>query len=112
MACSDAFEALSGRYALRIRGFVASMKTIMSYHKRMTAHVFEVERASMTAEQRAASERYEKAYNREFSTYVFPRMTQIFLPYYNPARQRAPAVLHELLDDYERLAKRPEPLAA
>ena len=53
-ACSDAFEALSGRYPLRIRGFVASMKTIMSYHKRMIGHVFEIERASMSQIGRAS----------------------------------------------------------
>jgi predicted metal-dependent hydrolase len=111
-ACNDAFQALSGGYSLRIRGFLTSMKTIMTYHKNMMAHVFEVDRAKMSPEERADSVRFEKAYNRQFAAYVFPRMTQIFLPNYEPGRQRAPDILHKLLDDYEQLTLKPEPLTA
>lgn len=111
-ACNDAFQALSGSYALRIRGFVTSMKTIMTYHKNMIAHISEIDRATMSPEERAASERFENAYNRQFSAYVFPRMAQIFLPNYDPWRQRAPAALHQALDEYEQLTLRREPVAA
>jgi len=111
-ACNNALKAISGNYFLRIYGFLASMRRIMSYHKKMGHYMLEVDRATLTPEQRAASIRAEKEYNRRFARYVFPRMLQIFLPFYNPEKQTAPRSLHEALKDYEQLALSPEPLTA
>lgn len=111
-ACLDAFAAYSGNYFIRIAGFVAFMRLIIPQDKKMRSYMFEIDRAEMTPERRAESIRYEKAYNRAFAKYVFPRMLKIFLPFYKASKQTAPQALHDALENYEVVAQSPVPLAA
>ena len=109
-ACSSALAAMTNSYPLRISGFIAFMRHALAYHQRSAAIIFEVDREAMSASEKAESIRYEKAYNREFSRYVFPRMARIFLPFYDPAKLAAPTALTAALKDFEGLALLPEPI--
>lgn len=109
-ACSSALYAVSKNYFVRISGFIRFMRHAMSYNKKMVKVIFEADRAKMSPEERLESVRFEKQYMREFSIYVFSRMTQIFLPFYDPIRQTAPQALHEALQYYEAVALQPTPV--
>lgn len=111
-ACSDALRAITRNYFIRVRGLIVFMRQVLSWQKRLTAYMLEVDRATMTPEQRAASVGQQKRNDRAFARYVFPRMLQIFLPFYDPRRQTAPPALHEALGRFEQIALRREPLAA
>jgi predicted metal-dependent hydrolase len=104
-ACSDAFAAYSGNYFIRIAGFIAFMRLIMSTDKKIRKYMFEIDRSEMSPERRAESIRYERDYNRIFAKYVFPRMIKIFMPFYNPAKQNAPDALHDSLKNYDLMSR-------
>jgi predicted metal-dependent hydrolase len=111
-ACSDALRAISGNYFLRIRGLFTFLRHILEWQNRVVGYMLEVDRATMTAAERAESIRLKKECDRAILGYVLPRMSQILLPFYDPRGQTAPQALHDALNEFERIARRPEPLAA
>jgi predicted metal-dependent hydrolase len=111
-ACSDALRAITRNYFVRIRGFLVFLRQVLAWQTRLVDYVLEVDRATMTPEERAASIRLKKRNDRAFARYAFPRMIQIFLPFYDPRGQKAPQALHDALGRYEQVALERQPLTA
>ena len=111
-ACSDALAAISHNYFARVRGLIGFLKLLLPWQNRLVSYMLEVDRGGMTGEQVAESKRLKKEADRSLMTFVFPRMTQILLPFYDPRGQTAPQALHDALIEFERIAAEPRPLAA
>jgi predicted metal-dependent hydrolase len=111
-ACSDALAAITGSYVARVRGLIAFLKLLLPWQSRFVGYMLEVDREGMTEAEVAESKRQKKAADRSLMTFVFPRMTQILLPFYDPRKQTAPQALHEALVEYEKIAAEPRPMAA
>jgi predicted metal-dependent hydrolase len=111
-ACSDALAALTSNYVVRVRGLLAFLKLLLPWQNRLVSYMLSVDRQAMTEAEIAQSKRLKKEADRSLMTFVFPRMTQILLPFYNPRRQTAPQALHDALVEFERIAGEPRPLAA
>jgi predicted metal-dependent hydrolase len=111
-ACSDALKAVSGNYLVRIRGLITFMRMVLPWQKRLVAYMIEVDRATMTSEERVESIWDKRQVDRALARYIFPRIVQIFLPFYDPRRQRAPRVLHHALRHFEQIAGQRERLGA
>ena len=111
-ACSDALDAISQNYFARVRGLFVFLRLLLPWQNRLVAHMLEIDREGMTEAQRAESIRLKKTADRSLASYVFPRMTQILLPFYDPRGQTAPQTLHDALVEFERIAAEPRPLAA
>ena len=76
---------------------------------RRIKHFLELYRASMTPEQRQASEQRHKAYQRRYLKFFVPRMLQILIPYYDPGKAPPSPGLEEALGRYTAMS---EPAAA
>jgi predicted metal-dependent hydrolase len=111
-ACSDALAAITHNYLARVRGLIVFLKLLLPWQNRLVTYMLEVDRAGMTAEQVAQSKRLKAEADRSLMTFVFPRMSQILLPFYDPRGQTAPQALHDALVEFEKIAAQPQPLAA
>lgn len=111
-ACSDALAAITHNYFARVRGLISFLRLLLPWQNRLVAYMLEVDREAMSEAEREQSIRLKTEADRSLTTYVFPRMTQILLPFYDPRRQTAPRRLHEALVEFERIAAAPRPLAA
>jgi predicted metal-dependent hydrolase len=111
-ACSDALDAISGNYFVRIRGLILFMRMVLPWQKRLVGYMLEVDRATMTPDERVESIWTKRRHDRALARYVFPRMLQIFLPFYDPRGQRAPRVLDHALRHFEEVASQRRRLTA
>jgi predicted metal-dependent hydrolase len=111
-ACSDALNAISGNYFVRIRGFWAFFRQVLPWQKRLVAYMLEVDRTTMTSEERVESIWAKREIDRALARYVFPRMVQILLPFYDPRGQRAPRVMDHALKHFAEVARQRTRLAA
>jgi uncharacterized protein len=111
-ACSDALAAISSNYFKRVRGLIGFLKLLLPWQNRIVGYMLEVDRKGMTEAEVAQSKRQKKEADRSLMTFVFPRMTQILLPFYDPRGQTAPQALHDALLEYEKIAAEPRPMAA
>jgi len=68
---------------------------------RARGHLLEVDRAAMSAEDRAASVEREKAMLLQIGTLLKKGARALYSPFYHPARKRTPLGLTEALDRYE-----------
>jgi hypothetical protein len=111
-ACSDALDAISGNYLVRIRGFFAFIRRIRPWQKRLLAYMLEVDRAAMTSEERVASIWARREIERALARYMIPRMIRTLLPFYDPRGQRAPRVMDHALNHFAQVASQRRRLAA
>ena len=111
-SCNRAMDAVGPGYRRRISGLIDFMRLMVPWHARVVDYMLSVDRATMTEPERAESIAEKKFCDREMLGYVLPRISRIFLPFYDPGRVGAPKALFEALDRFERLALSPEPLAA
>jgi predicted metal-dependent hydrolase len=111
-ACSDALDAISGNYLVRIRGFFAFIRQIRPWQKRLVAYMLEVDRAAMSPEERVASIWARRDIDRALARYMIPRMIRTLLPFYDPRGQRAPRVMDHALNHFARVASQRRRLAA
>lgn len=103
-ACHDAFKAISSNYFTRMRGFFYSMFHLLGYNQRAVKYCLEVDRATMTDEERARSIKAAKAIQLRMAGFLFTRMLWIFLPFYDPAKQKAHPSLLQALDKFGKIA--------
>jgi len=103
----DAFKAISGNYFWRIYGLFKAFFHLNGHAKVMQKIIFAHERKNMTPDERKQSIKRERAYNLRMAVYNLPRLAKVFVPFYNPATQTAPQVLHDYLKHYEKLARDP-----
>jgi predicted metal-dependent hydrolase len=111
-ACSDALDAISHNYFARVRGLIVFLKLVLPWKSRFVDYLLAVDREGMNDTQIAESKRLKTQADRSLMSYVFPRMTQILLPFYHPRGQTAPQALHDALIDFEKIAAEPRPMAA
>jgi hypothetical protein len=111
-ACSDTLAAISHNYVARVRGLITFLKLLLPWQARLVGYMLEVDRAGMSETQVEASKRLKKEADRSLMSFVFPRMTQILLPFYDPRGQAAPQALHDALIDFEKIAAEPRSMAA
>ena len=111
-ACSDALAAITSNYFARVRGLIVFLKLLLPWQSRFVDYMLSVDREGMSEAQIADSKRLKKEADRSLMSFVFPRMTQILLPFYDPRGQTAPQALHDALTDFEKIAAEPRPMAA
>jgi predicted metal-dependent hydrolase len=109
-ACHDVLGALTNSYALRIKTLVVFSRFFGAWNDRILSYMLEVDRASMTAEALTRSIQFEKWYKRLLFRSVTLNMAQIFLPYYDPGRQKAPKLLERALEEFDGMVMMPEPI--
>lgn len=113
--CHDAFKAVSGNYFLRIYGLLYAFRHVGSAFLEAERYVFAHYMKELSPEQRAAAARQQKKLFWRQMRFLAPRMLQIFLPFYNPARIRQPARIAAALKFFgndKPIRARPEMTAA
>jgi uncharacterized protein len=100
----EVYHALYGKnrltaYLWRIYGFFYAIRHIRAHTAKVTAYLLEADRATMTAEERAASVEREKAVAAATSKRAKAHLKDILSFNYNPAIRTAPRGLHALLDE-------------
>src|SRR5581483_2746007 len=76
--CYDVHHALGSGYFMRIRGYLAAMKHLGRYGKRVSDHLLSVDREQMTDEGRHKSIALEKRYRRRFMRFAWPKLLYVF----------------------------------
>lgn len=104
----DAFKAVSGNYFRRIHGAFVALAHLGKYKKILNELALKRDRASMSAEEVAASIRREKAFNARMNRFTLPRMLKLLIPFYDPKKQRMPEGLEAALKYYEAAALDPD----
>ena len=98
----DTFKRIHGGYLMRIAAFFYQLYWFNKLSNAAATHLLEADRAKMTPEERAASERRDKD-NRKMQSKVFMgHLPQILMPWYTPHRLRVPddfASLEREIDD-------------
>jgi len=105
--CHDVFAHISGNYFIRIYGLFYSFRHLSKGVNARIQAMHEIYRRDMTAQERAASEKRYKSYQRRYLKFFLPRILHILVPFYNPARVRPSPGLTEALDRYEKLGSVP-----
>ena len=96
--CHEAFAAVSGNYFLRIYGLVFAFIHVGSAFLESERLVFAHYLKQMTPEQRQRAQAQQQKLFRRQMLFLAPRMLQIFLPFYNPARVRMPERIRKALN--------------
>jgi len=108
--CFDFYHALYGRgiwnaivngYFYRVYGFVFAMRHLNGYMKRMRDYMLDIDRQSMSEDEKAQLERDIKEYEALHKRHTLPQLLKNFLPWYNPARKKTPRGLIEYLKRFE-----------
>lgn len=102
--CHDAYAALYGNYFYRLYGFFASFFHIGGYVKKVTEHLLEVDRATMSPEDVRQSRKKAVAYRRRFLKFAIPRLARIFSPFYDPRKIAEPKAIRPFLAEMDRAA--------
>lgn len=84
--CHRAFEAVSGRYVIRMTGLIYSFWHINKIFTEAADIVFAEYRKGMTATERRHSVRVQKRLIRRQFAYLLPRMIRLISPFYDPAK--------------------------
>jgi hypothetical protein len=85
-ACSDALYAIRGNYFIRIRGFLAFVRQVLPWQRRLVAYMLEIDRATMSAAEKAQSTWARREIDGAIARYMLPRMIRTLLPFYDPRR--------------------------
>lgn len=101
--CHDVYASVSGNYFLRIFGLVYSFFHMNGHLQERISVFLEEFRAGMTPQERAASIKREKAFNRRYLFWAVPRMLTIMIPFYDPGRAKAHPRLQRALQRYSAL---------
>lgn len=102
--CHDVYANISGNYFLRIYGLIYSFFHLNGHLQRRIKYFLEQYREGMTPEERKASIKREKAFNRRYLKWALPRMFQIMIPFYDPGRAKAHPRLQHALKRYDELS--------
>ncbi len=102
--CFDVLRALGGGYWTRIRGYFRALRHLGRYGKRVSGHFLAVDRAAMSAQERAQSVHLERQYRARLMRFALPRLLGVLSPFYDPRRKRPPRGAVELLNEVERCA--------
>ena len=97
--CFDVLKALGGGYVTRLAGYFAAAKHLGQYGKNASTYVLSVDRENMSARERRASIKLEKAYRRRFLLFALPRLLYILMPFYNPRAKHEPRGSVQLLQE-------------
>ncbi len=92
---------LANGWLYRCYGLVCAIRHLGAYGNDARAYVLEVDRAAMTAAERARSEANEKAVDAHKRRHMLPGLLKCFSPFYNPAKKREPAGLMAYLRQFE-----------
>lgn len=109
-ACHDVFGALTSSYTQRMKSLFVFMKFFGAWNKRIVAYMLDVDRQTMSDEERRRSVRFEKFYNRLLFRHVTLNMAQILLPGYDPGTKTAPASLERALQEFDGMVMLPAPV--
>jgi uncharacterized protein len=97
--CYDVLRALGGGYLTRLRGFLRALRHLDRYGRSVSGYLLAVDRAPMSAAERAESVRLERRYRGRFLLFALPRLLYVLSPLYDPRAKRAPRGAAELLED-------------
>jgi uncharacterized protein len=81
---------LHGGYWYRIYGLCYAIWHLGGYGKRVTDHLLEIDRLTMTEAERRVSRSRARGYQMRLMGFLLPRVLRIFSPFYNPSKRRAP----------------------
>ena len=99
----DTFKRIHGGYLMRVVGFIYQLYWFNKLSGIAAQHLLDADRAKMTPEERAASERRDKD-NRKKQSKVFMRyLPKILMPWYTPHKLKIPAdfaVLEREIDEH------------
>ena len=105
--CHDVFAHISGNYFIRVYGVLYSFWHLNICVKERVEALHAIYRAGMTEQDRAASTKRYKAYQRRFLKFFLPRILKILVPFYDPRKARPSPGLMEALDTYEKMTPQP-----
>jgi len=94
--CRGLINSIVNGYFYRVWAFLVSLKHISSFQQNINKYMLEIDRAKMTPEERAESERREKEVG-EDAKRRNRGIFRVFLPTYNPAHLRKPQGQDEFL---------------
>lgn len=109
-ACHDVLGALTNSYMLRIKTLLVFTKFFGAWNEKIVSYMLEVDRASMSSDEIERSVRFEKWYKRLLFRSVTLNMAQIFLPFYDPGKKKAPAILERALKEFDGMVMMTEPV--
>lgn len=109
-ACHDALAALSNSYYQRIKGLVVFSKFFGSWNNKIVSYMLDVDRETMSPDEIKKSVRFEKWYKRLLFRTVTLKMLQIFVPFYNPAKKKAPPLLQRALKEFDGMVMMTDPV--
>lgn len=90
--CHDVFHALHGGYFMRLYGFFYQLRHLQGMSKMVREYLMEREWATMTPEERQASERRAKEVSKRIRNLALPRLLRVLSPFYTPRKSREPAL--------------------
>ena len=99
--CHRAFEAVSGRYVLRLWGLAYAFVHVNWSFKRAGDVVFRIYRKDMTRAQRKQSKRAFRRFLLHQLGYMLPRMVRLLDPRFDPAKLAIPPAMEEALAYFE-----------
>ena len=105
--CHDVYAAVSGNYFMRMYGLIYSFFHLNKYLQERIKIFLEQYREGMTLEERKASIKREKAFNRRYFKWALPRMFTIMIPFYDPGKAKAHPRLQHALKRYDELSAVP-----
>jgi len=88
--CHDVFHAVHGGYFMRIYGFFFQLLHLRGFTAKALRMLQHKDRASMTADEVAASKRRQRAVNRRIARLILPRLFKVLSPFYDPRRSPEP----------------------
>jgi predicted metal-dependent hydrolase len=108
--CYDLYHALFGRgiwkaivngYFYRLYGFLYAMFHLQGYMAKMLDYMLAIDRQAMSAGQKAKLDEDLKALKAFQRSTALPQLLKNFLPWYDPARKRAPKGMEAYLRAFE-----------
>ncbi|MFB0874092.1 MULTISPECIES: metal-dependent hydrolase [unclassified Sphingobium] len=99
--CFDVFHAVHGGYFLRIRAFIAQLMHFKKMITRVTNHLLEWDRKSMSEAERIESVAREKAAEALVAKAMKPKLLKVLSPTYNPRYLPEPENYQKYLAKFE-----------
>ena len=96
----DVYQLLVGKWAYRLKLFAIQSQHLDSFTRRVMEHMVEQDHLAGRFERNEALDRL-SAFEKKLNRAVLPKLFQLAMPWYNPARYTAPAESVRALETYQ-----------
>lgn len=98
--CHDVYRAIYGDWFFRAKMVIFTYRHLGMHNKRIMGELLKQERAGMTAGELGESLARQRYFMKRFKAFHLRKMIRLLLPYYDPAKAKAPRGLDAALDPY------------